>query len=52
MRIFGDVRAFECPTCSYMLLSSYCYLQPAPSESAIVLRLDAAEQDLPRGAPT
>jgi hypothetical protein len=43
MRIFGDVRAFECPTCNYMLLSVYPYLQPAPSEPAIVLRLDAAE---------
>jgi hypothetical protein len=38
MRIFGDVCAFECPTCNYMLLSAYPYLQPAT-----VLRLDAAE---------
>jgi hypothetical protein len=42
MRIFGDVRAFECPTCSYMLLSAYPYFQPAPCEAA-TLRLDAAE---------
>lgn len=42
MRIFGDVRAFECSTCSHMVLSSYPF-QSEPSNSGIVLRLDAAE---------
>lgn len=41
MRIFGDIRALECPACDYMLLS-YSF-RPAPAEPAIVLRLDAAE---------
>lgn len=42
MRIFGDVRALECPTCHYMLLSVYSF-QSTALEPAIVLRLDAAE---------
>jgi hypothetical protein len=30
MRVFGDVRAWECPTCNYMLLSAY----PVPASDA------------------
>ena len=42
MRIFGDVRAFECSTCNYMILLQHPF-QPVPSEPGIVSRLDAAE---------
>ena len=42
MHIFGDIRTYSCPTCGYMMLSTYP-LQPALPEPAIVLRQDAAE---------
>jgi hypothetical protein len=36
----ADIRAWECPTCYYMLLSAYPF-QPEPPEPAIILPLDA-----------
>jgi hypothetical protein len=42
LRIFGDIRAWQCPACDYMLLSTYPF-RPASPEPAIVLRQDAAE---------
>jgi hypothetical protein len=41
-RIFGEVRAFECSTCNYMVLLQHPF-QLVPSEPGIVSRLDAAE---------
>jgi hypothetical protein len=42
MRIFGNVRAFECLTCNYMVLLERP--KPVPSEPEIVLRrFDVAE---------
>jgi hypothetical protein len=41
MRIFGDVRSFECSSCEYMLLTKLPF-QPDPSNPEIVLR-QAAE---------
>jgi hypothetical protein len=41
MRIFGDVRAFECPTCDYMILKYAA--EPMPSAQTIRPLLDAAE---------
>ena len=41
MRIFGDVRAFECPTCDHMILK-YA-VEPMPLAQTIRPLLDAAE---------
>jgi hypothetical protein len=41
MRIFGDVRAFECSTCEYMILKYS--VEPMPSAQTIGPLLDAAE---------
>jgi hypothetical protein len=41
MRIFGDVRAFECATCDYMILKYAA--EPMPSAQIIRPLLDAAE---------
>jgi hypothetical protein len=41
MRIFGDVRSFECLNCEYTFLAKYPF-RPDPSHPEIVLR-QAAE---------
>jgi DNA-directed RNA polymerase subunit RPC12/RpoP len=41
MRIFGDVRAFECPTCEYMILKYAA--ERISSAPTIRPQLDAAE---------
>jgi hypothetical protein len=41
MRIFGDVRSFECSNCEYMLLTKHPF-QPTPRNPEIALR-QAAE---------
>jgi hypothetical protein len=41
MRIFGDVRAFECAICDYMILKYAA--EPMPSAQIIRPLLDAAE---------
>jgi hypothetical protein len=41
MRIFGDVRAFECGTCDHMILKYAA--EPVPTAQTIRPLLDAAE---------
>jgi hypothetical protein len=41
MRIFGDVRAFECPSCKYMILKYAA--ERLPSVPTIRPQLNAAE---------
>jgi hypothetical protein len=42
MRIFGDVRAFECLACDYILLLKHPF-EPLLFDHAIELKVDAAE---------
>jgi hypothetical protein len=41
-RIFGDIRAFECLACDYILILKHPF-QPLLFDQAIGLKLDAAE---------
>jgi hypothetical protein len=41
-RIFGDIRAFECLACDYILILTHPF-QPLLFDQAIGLKLDAAE---------
>jgi hypothetical protein len=41
MRIFGDIRAFECLACDYIVILKYPF-EPSPSDLTMELKLDAA----------
>jgi hypothetical protein len=42
MRIFGDIRAFECSACDYILILKYPF-KPMLADQAVRLKSDAAE---------
>src|SRR5258705_5630849 len=42
MRIFGDIRAFECPACDYILILKYPFNSMVPDQ-AVGLKDEAAE---------
>jgi hypothetical protein len=42
MRIFGDIRAFDCSACDYILIVKYPF-KPMLADQAVGLKADAAE---------
>jgi hypothetical protein len=50
MRIFGDIRAFECSACGYILILKYPF-KPALADQVITLK-PAEEQACPSSLPT
>jgi len=51
MWIFGDIRAFECSACGYILILKYPF-EPTLADQAITLKPEAEEQAYPSSLPT